>query len=141
MIEQLIVIAVFAICAVTCISILASSFFMAHDSSDTSRALIEAQSSAEFFKATGGDFGAVADMAGGSVSVDESQRVLVSVFYDRQWQVVSFAQADGFVLHITSEVAFSEVSAFGLVMGELSVSRVVGDSLVSFPLVARVLNV
>ena len=137
LIEQLIVIAVFAICAVACISILTSAFFFATDSGDTSRALIEAQSSAEVFKATGGDFWAVADMMGGTVNIGDSSEILVSVFYDRHWQVVSYEQTGGFVLHIAGEALAPGESALSPVLGEVSVSRVVGDSLISFPVAAR----
>jgi len=137
LIEQLIVVAVFAICAVACISILTSSFFFAHDSSDTSRALIEAQSSAEIFKATNGDFQAVADMMGGTLSFDDSNEVSVNVFFDRHWQVVSYEQTGGFVLRLEKDETFAETSAVSPVMAQLSVSRALGYSLISFPVAAR----
>ncbi|MCL2248955.1 MAG: hypothetical protein FWC13_06765 [Oscillospiraceae bacterium] len=143
LIEQLIVVAVFAICAVACISILTSAFFFAMDSSDTSRALIQAESSAEVFKATGGDLQRIAELTGGTVSFDDSNRPILTVFYDRQWQVVSYEQTGGFVLHIVSKpggLAAGSESGIpqSLSLGELSVSRAAGDSLVSFPLAARV---
>jgi hypothetical protein len=143
LIEQLIVIAVFAICAVACISILTSAFFFAMDSGDTSRALIQAESSAEIFKATGGNLQSIANLVGGVVSFDDSNRLVLTVFFDRQWQVVSYEQAGGFILHIVSETggfaAGSETElAQTLSLGELSVSRTAGDSLVAFSLAARV---
>jgi len=139
LIEQLIVVAVFAICAVACISILTSAFFFAHDSSDTSRALIEAQNSAEIFKATGGDFEAVADLMGGAVNVDGYNRPVLRVFYDRHWQTVAYEQIGGFVLNIEGETPLAPGDfQRRAVMGELSVSRVAGDSLIAFPVAARV---
>jgi len=133
LIEQLIVIAVFAICAVACISILTSAFFFAMDSGDTSRALIQAESSAEIFKATGGNLQSVAELMGGDIGYDDSNRPKLTVFFDRQWQVVSQEQSGGFVLNIVGEPELSQ----SLSLGELSVSRTAGDSLVSFPLAAR----
>jgi len=77
-------------------------------------------------------------MAGGTVTVDESMKVSVSVFYDRHWQVVSVEQAGGFVLQLEGEDGISMNSPKSeVVMGKLSVSRVKGDSLVSFPVAAR----
>ena len=138
LIEQLIVVAVFAICAVACISILTSSYFFAYDSAGTSRALIEAQNAAEIFKATGGDFQTVADLMGGVVHNDSSSgHVLLSVFYDRNWQVVSYEHARGFVLHIEEVLTLADTASSSLALGELSVLRVSGDSLISFPLAAR----
>ena len=134
LIEQLIVVAVFAICAVACISILTSSFFFAHDASDTSRALIEAQSSAEIFRATGGDFQVVADIMGGTFSDQDANEVAVNVFFDRHWDVITYQQPGGFVLRLELDDNFSSVSP---VMAQLSVSRAIGDSLVSFPVAAR----
>ena len=55
LIEQLVVIAVFAICAAVCVFIIAVSFLMTREAVDTRNALTAAESAAERFKALGSD--------------------------------------------------------------------------------------
>jgi len=60
--EQLVVIAVFAICAAVCVYILAISYLMTVDAVDTRNALLVAESAAEMYKAFDGDLVRVAEM-------------------------------------------------------------------------------
>ena len=55
LIEQIIVIAVFAICAAICVRIIVSAYLMTADAVDTRNALTLAESAAESFKALDGD--------------------------------------------------------------------------------------
>jgi len=137
LIEQLIVIAVFAICAVACVSILATAFFYAGDSNAAGNALIAAESGAEIFKATGGDFGAVADMLGGAAEGSGSSGSVV-VYYDKAWQVCGIADARYF-LHFIGVVP-NDSPGSNLVRGELIVAKITGEELVAFPVAARVAN-
>jgi len=135
LIEQLIVIAVFAICAVACISILTSAYFTANDSKATSHAILVAESGAEVFKATGGDFAAVADIMGGFTKQGDSGSAVVAVYYDSSWQVSSEANAD-YLLNLVVD-APGNANDSTLVTGELSVEKVTGEELVAFSVAAR----
>lgn len=115
LVEQLIVIAVFALCAIACISILTTSYFMARDSRDTANALIEAQNCAEAFKAFGGNtvFGTV-------------------VYYDKNWQKTDTENDAEFVLVLDGDVQLqTDGSAF--YDGKVSVDKITGKSLVILP--------
>jgi len=135
LIEQLIVIAVFAICAVACISILTSAYFTANDSKATSNAILVAESGAEVFKAAGGDADAVAYVLRGFAGIAGSGGSFVTVFYDSSWQVCGEVGAS-FVMHIMAD-ATAGSDVFSLIQGELSVSKITGEELVAFPIAAR----
>ena len=142
LIEQLIVIAVFAICAVACISILTAAYFYANDSKATSHAVLRAESAAEIFKATGGDTSVVAEIMGGELrgGIGYSGSTSAVVYYDSTWQVSDETNAS-YVLHLA--VAASQLS-HGLVeddliivSGNILVSRITGEELVAFPVAVR----
>ena len=130
LIEQLIVIAVFAISAAACTGILTSAYFTAMDSRDTSRAILAAENGAESYKATGGDLGETAQMLGGvSGSVDGSTAAIV--YFDKQWQVCRQENAHFrmLVVGVTKGPA--------LLSGELSVEKLTGEILIAFPVAVR----
>ena len=133
LIEQLIVIAVFAICAVACISILTAAYFNANDSKATSHAILKAESAAEVFKATGGNHSITSDILGGTRGM-KNQYPAIVVYYDNEWQPGSEGNA-GYVLYITIFPDTGFQNSF--VMSELYVEKVTGEELVVFPLVAR----
>jgi len=135
LIEQLIVIAVFAICAVACISILTSAYFTANDSKATSNAILVAESGAEVFKATGGDADAAAYILRGSPGIVGTSATFVTVFYDSSWQVCGEAGASYF-MHIVADTV-TRSQDFSLIQGELSVRKITGEELVAFPIAAR----
>jgi len=148
LIEQLIVIAVFAICAAACISILTAAYFYTVDSKATDNALIKAQSAAEIFKATGGDFGAMTSILGGAKAqeADEAEEadmpltIVVSsmvVFYDSDWRSCGFDDAV-YLLSLTVDSPEQFGSELSLATGLITVSKVSGGELISFPLAARV---
>ena len=126
--EQLIVIAVFAICASVCVKILSVSFLMVVESVDTRNALLVAESAAEGYKAFSGDMlrtaealGVPGSYAGGSMTV----------FYDENWHPVP--EAEGvFMLRFWRN---------GPVLSELEVVNLTtGDVLINFSVAARRLN-
>ena len=133
LIEQLIVIAVFAICATACVRILTNAYFYAVDARDVSNALHAAESSTESFKAVGGDFAKAAELMGGSVDSVEGAAVLV-VYFDESWKVIGGGDAS-YILRLTG--AGPEPQAAQLFSGSLSVERVTGEELVSFPVAVR----
>jgi len=134
LIEQLIVIAVFAICAVACISILTAAYFNAIDTKATNHSIIIAESSAEVFKAVGGDPVAVADFLGGT-TVTGATGAVVMVYYDSTWQVCSRDNAS-FVLSLVVD-AHRDPGDYSLVTGRLSIERVTEEELISLTIAAR----
>lgn len=115
LVEQLIVIAVFALCAVACISILTASFFMARDSKDTANALIIAQNCAETLKAPG-----------------SSLSFGFMVYYDKDWKAIRTSESAAFVLTISGDVSLHDGDSF-FYDGTVAVNKINGESLVSLP--------
>ena len=132
LIEQLIVIAVFAISAVACVSILSTAFFYTNDSSATRHALIRAESSAEVYKATGGDFSAVASAMGGVVRQSESDADIVVVYYDSNWQNSDEANA-GFVMTLKADTSWNPYD-FEFTAANLVIERITGEELLTLEL-------
>ena len=132
LIEQLIVIAVFALCAAACVRILADSYFTATNSRDLSNALLAAESGAESFKATGGNIDRVAElMRGVTDNVNGSPAAVV--YYDSQWKVCGESSA----AYRMSLVCGDAAGRPALFEGELSVEKITGGELVSLTVVAR----
>ena len=139
LIEQLIVIAVFAICAVACISILTAAYFNANDSRSTSHAILRAESAAEVFKATGGDVFAAASILGGVAEaggLGHSGAVYATVYYDSSWKVSSEVNAS-YVLRIAAAGTYHESVNYIIMSGNISIERATGEGLVTFPVTAR----
>jgi len=132
LIEQLIVIAVFAICAVACISILTAAYFNASDSRAKSNAVLKAESAAEVFKAIGNDIDTTMNILGGINGVRYNYPG-VTVFYDSYWQVSNENNAS-YVLHIGY---YPTGTGNTLIIADLTVDRITGEQLVIFPLTAR----
>jgi len=133
LIEQLIVIAVFAICAAACIRILTAAYFNAVDSRDVSNAMIVAENGAEVFKATGGDTAAVVKALGG---VYDNTSGLQQVYYDKSWQVCGETDAY-YTLSVYSAVTRAYHAPLQLYIGELNVDKISGENLVKLPMAAR----
>ena len=129
LIEQLIVIAVFAICATACVKIVTSAYFYAIDSRDVSNAIFAAESGADSFKSVSGDFGEAAVLLGGFTENRDGSVVLV-VYYDDKWQV-SGKESAQYVLNLAGKPSGTLPSR--LFNGELSIARTDGDELVSIP--------
>jgi len=135
LIEQLIVIAVFAICAVACISILTAAYFNASDSKATSQAIIRAEATAEAFKAVGGDGPAVLDIMGSTQNRGmKSGYPAFIIYYDHAWQVSNEENAE-FALFLAFYPETDQNS--GIVRADLTVEKITGEELVAFPLAAR----
>jgi len=132
LIEQLIVIAVFAICAAACIRILTTAYFYATDSNDLSRAVLAAENGAEVFKAAGGDVSVVVQTLGGGVYTTDGRAY---IYYDNNWQICSEADAH-YVLSLYS-MRLPDYHHYQLYVGELSVDKISGENLLAFPLAAR----
>jgi len=98
LIEQIIVIAIFAVCAAVCVSIITTSYLMTVEAVDTRNALTVAESAAESFKAFEGDVGSVFELLGGQVSGSFGDNNM-TIFYDADWKPSTKEDAD-FVLNL-----------------------------------------
>jgi len=136
LIEQLIVIAVFAICAAACVSIMTTAFFFTNDSASKSNAIIRAESAAELFKATGGDFTTMSETLGGLATQDENTGAVITVFYDSLWNIDNGLRVS-YVLRLAIDPPSQSGSDYSIVTGEVSISRYSGEELISFQLAAR----
>ena len=136
LIEQLIVVAVFAICAAACVRIITSAYYTARESRDVNNAIHVAESGAESYKAVGGDVGKAAAVMGGKTgSVNGASAALV--YYNSKWSVCAESDADAqYVLRMTSGTQDSRTPR--LMSGELTVERLdgEGDTLISFAIAA-----
>ena len=131
LIEQLIVIAVFAICAAACARILTAAYFDARDASDLSNAILVAENGAEIYKAVGGDLGLTAQLMGGITgSIDGAQAVIIH--FDKNW-IACGEQGASYRLLLVSETGPNA----GLLMGRLSVETSSGEEIIAFPIAAR----
>ena len=133
LIEQLIVIAVFAICATACIRIVTNAYFLAKDSRDVSNAMIVAQSGVDSFKAVAGDFERAAELLGGTVRNLPNPDTLV-VYYNDNWQVSGEGDASYIMLLIADR---RYVQPEGLTIGELTVEKISGDELLAISVAVR----
>jgi len=137
LIEQLIVVAVFAICAAACTTIFVTSYFYMNDSKAISQALVRAESAAEIFKATRGDLSAVVFYTSEAfVFVDPSPETSVAmVFYDKSWQPCSIDYAAYYLTVIID--ARDGTGDSKIISGEVTVRKATGEILVSFPVATR----
>ena len=109
LIELLMVIAVFAICAAVCVYILVSSYLMMTNAVDTKNALLAVESAAETVKAYKGSDGAMLDR-----------------YFDSNWQASSQANATFIMTFVSREhtapIRFYDISLCRLASGEELVS-------------------
>lgn len=80
-IELLISIGVFSLCAAICVGLFVRSEVISQTSSDLSRAVSEARSAAECYKAAGGNLEKTADLTGGTL-----ENGTLRLYYDQDWQ-------------------------------------------------------
>ena len=131
--EQIIVITVFAICAAACVKIFVVSFLITVDSVDIRNALHAAESAAETYKSTNGDTGRTVRILSNEFGYYSDSTV--SMYYDRNWRPTDSDNAY-FVLHLVKQNAGAPV-----VLSDVTVSRKepggVLTELVSLPVAVR----
>ena len=122
--EQLVVILVFAICSAVCVTIFVESYQMERHSLDMNYALLAAGSGAECYKASGGDTRKAAErlsdfsvFSGGAAAV----------YYDEDWNPCGEAGAF-YVLRITPESSLR---------AEITVGKADGEEFVTLTVAAR----
>lgn len=98
-IELLIAVGVFSLCAAICVGLFVRSEVMSQDSADLNRAVAEARSAAECFKAAGGDLERTAELTGGEVLQGDA----LFVEFDENWQKLPAGSQGTFELTIVPE--------------------------------------
>ena len=134
LIEQLIVVAVFAICAAACITMLTFAYFTTVEKNEMRNAILVAENAAEVFKATDGSAEGIVSILGGEyavVATAEGSSVITTIYYDSDWQVSTLENAS-FKMQLSRHVTPSE-SMFSLVLSDLVVTRINGEEILSFP--------
>lgn len=127
--EQSVVIIVFAVCAAVCAAILANSYLLADRSNDMSNALRAAENAAECFKAASGD----AEQALAILGADKSDSGAANVYYDKNWQICA-GNAASYVLAFTNLEAESSSSP---IVCEISVRAADGAEIIALTVAAR----
>jgi len=127
LIEKLIVIVVFALCAAACVEIFTEAFLMASDSRNMNYALVAAKNGAERLKANG-DMSGTAEALGGRHNDSGLESVIV--YYDGDWQASSEAGA-AFVMRL------SRIEGEPPHLCRLSVEKIGGEEILSFTAAAR----
>ena len=79
-IELLIAVGIFSLCAAICVGLFVRAEVMSRDSADLNRAVTEARSAAECFKAAGGDLAETARLMGGELTGGK-----LCLEYDGNW--------------------------------------------------------
>jgi len=133
LIEQLIVIAVFAICSAACARILTSAYLTAKESKDLSNAILIAENAAESYKAVAGDIGKVVELLGGTAD-KSGNGVTAIIYYNKHWQVCEKEEAD-YSLHLINKGP--ETRSPTLLSGEIRVEKLTGQELTTFSIAAR----
>ena len=129
--EQIVVIAVFAICATACVYILAISYLLTADSVDKRNALLVAENMAVSHKAFRGDLNQIAKIIYGH-DTDFFYQGDLRIYYCSNWQPADWNSAD-FVLHLEHTAAESSV-----MLADITVSKILtGDELVSLTVGTR----
>ena len=125
--ELLIAILVFALCAAVCVKTFVTSHMMVLESKDRNNALIIAENCAEVHKALRGELEEASTVLGGRVS--ENGNTLV-VYYDKKWQVCE-EKDSAYTLSLTNR------NEAALVLGDISVLEASGREILSFTAAAR----
>ena len=96
-IELLIAVGVFSLCAAICVGLFVRSEVMSQDSAGLNRAVAEARSAAECFKAVGGDLEKTAELTGGQIIGDTT----MFISYDQSWHKLDAGAESAFDITLT----------------------------------------
>ncbi len=96
-IELLIAVEVFSLCAAICVGLFVRSEVMSQDSAGLNRAVAEARSAAECFKAVGGDLEKTAELTGGQIIGDTT----LFISYDQSWHKLDAGAESAFDITLT----------------------------------------
>lgn len=124
--EILVVIVIFAVCAAACVKIFTEAYITANNARDLNSALLAAKSSAESYKAVSGDLSAWSSITGGHISTDET----AFIFYDKEWKSCDESKA-AYILRLTCS------KTNNLLSGNVAVCGIAGEEIVSLEVAAR----
>lgn len=116
LIEQMILLLVFALAAVLCLRVFLWADLSSERGAAEDQALVQAQNAAEVLKACDGDFEAAAEILGG----DWDGAVWV-VSYDGQWTVTDEGQQAAYILRVSPEesgLKYLGCADIGVFLGE-----------------------
>jgi type II secretory pathway pseudopilin PulG len=132
LIEQLIVVAVFALCSAACVRILTRAYFDARTSKDVSNAILVAENAAECFKAVSGDISKVSETLGGICEIT-GDGASVTVYYDKEWET-----CDKNEVHYIFHLIYSKpaVPPTPVISGEILIKKLSGEELLTFSVAA-----
>ena len=97
-IELLIAVGIFSLCAAICVGLFVRAEVMSRDSADLTRAVAEARSAAECFKAAGGELEETARLTGGELAGDT-----LLLRYDEDFELtIAPVREDGYISAVLS---------------------------------------
>ncbi|MBQ9648170.1 MAG: hypothetical protein IJV43_07430 [Oscillospiraceae bacterium] len=99
MIELLIAVGVFALCAAVCVGLFVRSEVMSRESADLTRAVAEARNVSECWKASGGDLEKAAELCGGTVT-----QGMLWIHYNADWSRNPGEEWDGFQVSLLPQL-------------------------------------
>ncbi|MCL2004153.1 MAG: hypothetical protein FWG72_09160 [Oscillospiraceae bacterium] len=123
--ELLIAITVFAVCAAVCTAIFTDAFLTAKDAGDLNYALIAAKNGAETYKTVKSPEETAAVLGGGALGPGSA-----AVYYDGSWQVCGEPDA-AYVLRLNAGL-----SAAPPFLCALSVEKITGEEIIAFTVAA-----
>ncbi|MCL2498170.1 MAG: hypothetical protein FWF06_06120 [Symbiobacteriaceae bacterium] len=132
--EQLVVIGIFAICAATCVRIFVGSYLMATESRDLKNAIILAENISECFKAVGGDAEQAASLLGAVALAGDRE---IRLYFDATLAPCPPATASYLVVlqeETRADTPYTKVAT-------LTVYKNDGSVLIFFPVAARLKGV
>ncbi len=100
--ELMIVILMFSLCAAVCLSLFGASRTMADDSDNLNHAVILSKSAASCYKAANGDLAATAQLMYGAEAEGNVVDTIV-FYYDEQWCRTEELPEDGFYLQVQNQ--------------------------------------
>ena len=110
MIELLIAVGVFTLCAAVCVGLFVRSEVMSRESADLTRMTAEARNVVECWKAAGGDFEQAAQLCGGGGGASA-----LTVQYDADWNCLPYQFPEGpnavYQIHLAGQSEGGYVSA------------------------------
>jgi hypothetical protein len=124
MMEQLVVILIFAVCSAVCVSIFVESYLTEHRSLEVKYAILAASSAAESYKATGGDARETVSILGGNH--DDA------VFFDNLWKPSPEDQA----FYILRIKPLDDPYSL-LILAEITVGTIDGEELFALSVAVR----
>ena len=113
--ELVIVIFFFSICAAICVNIFGSAQQMADDSENLSRAVVEARSAASCYKAADGDLEKTARLLDG-VQLDDS----AAVYFDEAWNKIADSENAQFAVQLKQRANPGEADVYILHLNKAS---------------------